>query len=253
MRGSAALTVRFAGPGQGSSGALSVLVDDAATAANSPYSPGSSVVLRLIGRHAATILTTSLGCNLSLTSSNQTFSHTEILTVIKADRVNLSYPAKITPELKWLAIIGGHGGLSLDPDDPGTVVFSKEIRMGIAEVTYDVSYDKYVAAQLTGQTALALFEASDGRDCSIELDILQASAVRQDVKLVVIDYSTDAVIAGANVTITGPFGYYFNGASDAQGVIRLTGLPPGEYNLLATRAGYQATNQDILANDRFTL
>lgn len=254
MTNSSSLTVSFVSAAAAAqAGQLSVEVDDIATAATSPYPPGSAVVLRLFGRQDATILTTALGGALSLTADNQTLSYTETLTLIKSDSLQLSYPAKSQPVIKWLSINGTAGTASLDPADAALVKFSRQIIMGICEVTYDVSYDKYTASALSGLKALLLFTASDGRDCSTELEIQQPNPVKQDLTLTIKDYSTDAPVPAANVTLTGPGGFHWSGVSDGDGIIHLANIPSGDYTLVATASGYQGTAGDILANDRFTL
>lgn len=75
----------------------------------------------------------------------------------------------------------------------------------------------------------------------------------KSVTLVVKDYSTDAVIPSAAVTVTGPNGFNFSGTSDANGKIQLGTLYPGQYSLVATATGYQSSASDILANDTFTI
>lgn len=252
MTGATSLTVNFVSAAAGA-GQLSVDVDDAATVPDSPYSPGSQVVLRLIGRQNAAIATTTLGCSVALTAQGQVFSHTETLSIIKSASLNLSYPAKSVPAIKWLSIIGPAGPVYLDQPDTATVQFSREIVMGICEVTYDVSYDKYTVTGLSGKKALLLFDADDGRDCSLELEILQPAEPVQNVTMLVQDYSTAAPVPGANVTISGPFGFSRTATADGAGVIALGDLTPGEYTVTATAMDYQATGADILANDRFTI
>lgn len=254
MNSATSLTVNFvAGSAAGNAGQLSVEVDDAATGIDSPYPPGTAVVLRLFGRGSATITLTALGCSLSLTAAGQTLTKTEILTIINSDSLVLSLPAKSAPVINWLAINGVAGSYSLDPADAATVKFSTPIVMGICEVSYAVSYDKYTAANLSGQKALLLFTAADGRDVSTELDILQPDPLKKDLTITIKDYSTDVPVPFANVTINGPGGYHWSGLADAAGVISLSNLPSGDYTLTATAALYQSTGSDILANDRFTL
>lgn len=250
---SSSLTVNFVADAAAAAGLLSVEVDSTATAASAPYPPGSSVVLRLFGRGDSTIATTALGCSLNLSASDQTITRTEMLSVIKSDSLKLSYPAKAEPAIRWLSIIGNCGAISLDPGDSSVVKFSRKISMGICEVTYDVSCDMYIASALSGQKALLLFTASDGRECSTELEIVQPDLTPKDLTLTVKDYSTDAPIPMANVVINGPRGYHWSGQTDGAGVIVLAGLPAGNYTITATAAGYQDTANDILANDSFTL
>lgn len=75
----------------------------------------------------------------------------------------------------------------------------------------------------------------------------------KNVTLVVKDYATDAIIVGANVTVTGPAGYVYNGVTDALGKIYLGIRSAGSYSLVATATGYQSSANDFLANDTFTI
>lgn len=80
-----------------------------------------------------------------------------------------------------------------------------------------------------------------------------AAAASKNVVLVIRDFSSDAIIVGANVTVTGPGGYSYTGTSDVNGKVYLGMRPPGQYALLATAAGYQSSDKDFLANDTFTV
>lgn len=75
----------------------------------------------------------------------------------------------------------------------------------------------------------------------------------KNVTLVIKDYSTDAIVAGASVTVTGPNAYSFNGTSGSDGKVTLGNLPAGQYTLVATAGGYQPSATDFLANDKFTV
>lgn len=75
----------------------------------------------------------------------------------------------------------------------------------------------------------------------------------KNVILVIKDYSTDVIIVGAAVTVTGPNGYIYNGTTDALGKIYLGQRQPGQYSLVATATGYQSSDADFLANDTFTV
>lgn len=257
MKGVNSLTVSFVTGATGvnaGQAALSVDVDEVATGVASPYPPKTEVILRLFGKRNAKISATALGCSISLAASNQTMPHTEVLTVVKSARLNLSYQAKSEPALKWLALKGSAGAAALDPLDPASLVFAKNIHLGVCEVTYDVSYEKYKVQNLSGQKALVLFEADDNRDCSTELEIQQPDTSKYNLTLTLTDYSIDnLIIPGATVVITGPNSYYWSGQSDSNGQIILSGLSAGEYSLTAAASGYQSTGSDILANDRFSL
>lgn len=248
----ASTTVTFA-VATSAAGALSAVVDEEATRASSPYSPGTKVFLRLYGRGSASVSAVSLGCAVSQTAAGQISRHTETVKVIKGDRLSLSHPAKRLVALQWLAVQGDPANAHINPDNAGELQLSSTVKLGIAEVTYEAEYDRYAADSLSGPAALILFEASDGRDASVDLEIKQPDTTRKNLILTLQDYSLDTKIAGAEVIITGPFGFYYKGNSDAEGVIRLYDLAAGEYTLLATAAGYQNTDVDILANDRFTL
>lgn len=252
MMNRASTTITFSAP-VSAAGNLSVAVDDEATGASSPYSPGTKVFLRLYGRGTADIAVASLGCRVTLAASGQVSSHTETVKVIKGNRLSLTHGAKRLVDLKWLSVIGDPANAHIDHDSAGGLLLSKEVKLGIAEVTYLAEYDSYVADSLSGQAALITFEASDGRDASADLEIRQLSITRQDVKLTIIDYATNAAIPGANVTVRGPFNYFWSGTANHEGMIQLGSLVSGEYTVLATASGYQNSDQDILANDRFTL
>lgn len=75
----------------------------------------------------------------------------------------------------------------------------------------------------------------------------------RDVLLVVKNYCTDALLPGATVQITGPNGYSFSGQASGTGEIALSQLVPGEYTVKTTLAGYVPSDEDALANDRFTV
>lgn len=80
-----------------------------------------------------------------------------------------------------------------------------------------------------------------------------AAQLPKNVILVIKDYSTDTVIPGATVTVTGPYGYSYSGTSDADGKVFLGQRQPGQYTLIATASGYQSSAADFLANDIFTV
>lgn len=89
---------------------------------------------------------------------------------------------------------------------------------------------------------------------SLSITFRKAEAdLPKNVILVVKDYSTDTVIVGATVTVTGPNGYMYQGTSDFEGKIRLGQRQPGQYTLVARAAGFQSSDQDYLANDTFTV
>lgn len=75
----------------------------------------------------------------------------------------------------------------------------------------------------------------------------------KNVILVIKDYSTDTVIPGATVTVTGPGGYSYSGTADVEGRLALGNLQPGQYTLVTTASGYQSSAADFLANDIFTV
>ena len=79
------------------------------------------------------------------------------------------------------------------------------------------------------------------------------SAQPRDVVLSIKDYCTDALLPGASVVISGPEGYQFTGTASQTGMISLSQLKPGVYTVLTTKAGYLPSDEDALANDRFTV
>jgi len=80
-----------------------------------------------------------------------------------------------------------------------------------------------------------------------------ASTQPRDVVLAIKDYCTDALLPGASVVITGPNGYLFSGVASQTGIISLSQLKPGVYTVRTTKAGYLPSDEDALANDRFTV
>lgn len=80
---------------------------------------------------------------------------------------------------------------------------------------------------------------------------LGSADLPKNVILIIKDYATDVVIPGATVTVTGPNGYSYFGTSDSAGKIYLGQRQPGQYSLVATATGYQASDKDFLANDTF--
>lgn len=80
-----------------------------------------------------------------------------------------------------------------------------------------------------------------------------AASTPKNVTLVIKDYSTDTVVEGADVIVTGPDAYSFAGVTDALGKVYLGVRQPGQYTLLATATGYQDSDLDFLANDTFTV
>ena len=81
----------------------------------------------------------------------------------------------------------------------------------------------------------------------------ETPAQPRDVLLTIKDYCTDAILPGASVLISGPNGYQFSGVASQTGTISLSQLKPGEYSIVTSKAGYLTSNDDAIANDRFTV
>ncbi len=88
---------------------------------------------------------------------------------------------------------------------------------------------------------------------SINPDGTLTDDTEKDVVIEVIDYSTGSPIPGAHSIISGPGGLSFNKYTDINGRINLGVLPHGTYEIVTTAVNYMASNDDFLANDRFTI
>jgi hypothetical protein len=71
----------------------------------------------------------------------------------------------------------------------------------------------------------------------------------QDVLLTIRDYCSDAIIAGADVTLSSAAYPAQTLVSAANGQVTFLAVPPGDHDLLATKDGYLSTAVDTLAND----
>ena len=76
----------------------------------------------------------------------------------------------------------------------------------------------------------------------------QQGVTQKEVTIVVKDYSTDAIIAGANIWIDGVYA----GVSDSQGKLTKT-LTVGTHTWKSTASGYVDTDVDTLSNEAFSV
>ncbi len=204
----------------------------------------------------------------------------ETLLFVNAAEAALTYPPHTQLRARWLGDVGPA------PRFVRNRVHLSAPHLGVLEVHYLTSFDRWetalpcpvlFAATLGDVTASLLLEpqtetwraeehtgrtapssppswtqswAEAGGDNAGQWDAApwRFEPARETVVVEVVDYCTGAVVADADLWVDGR-----HARTDGKGRASFTELGPGAHTIRAVKDGYQATDEDTLSNERFTL
>lgn len=206
------------------------------------YTAGNHATVNMFPSDNAAVFSLSSG-TAKRSSTGNTITKTEYIIFAQSDTGSLGYPADKVLSISWQGKTGGA------PTITGTTVSLPETCSGVLKITYQTSYD--VLDVVCPIASMCLLEAKGAsRYGYTTLDYTYGTGEgTTPVMLKVRDAQTNVVLPDASVWIND----VYMGVTDGNGFIDLGYMNPGTYSVRAVKSGYQDTDQDVIANDSFTV
>lgn len=185
---------------------------------------------------------------------------TEVITVENSNQVSAKnrIDGSFTAKLLGRIPMAGAGAPSITAEIGTTNIVLSVKSYATIEISYTTNVDILCVNKNTTTASKVLVlgtstSTKSGVVTSNMLTIDYTEGSTYEVTLIVKDFCTEKIIPNALVKITSTTGFTFNGKSDVNGKVSLGVLDAGDYVVTTTATGYESSDTDLIANDKFTV